>query len=119
MATAFAATTIREPVVTAQGEKTALYTLQLPSSWPVAGQAWDLTDDFEYVYGIEPLSGNAYTDLESVFSCVVPAFDTAITSSNVLIAAHWGGGAGAALDATADTTDLSGVTALIVRVTGR
>lgn len=119
MATAFASTVHRPVMVEGLEKKTAQYSLQLPSSWPVAGQAWDLTDDFTYISGFEILSGDAYTDGEVVLECIGPGVATAITSSNVLIAAHWGGGAGAALDATADTTDLSGMANMIVEVTGK
>jgi len=119
MATAFAATTVTAPIVVAPKLKYAMYDLQLPSSWPVAGQAWDLTDHFTKIYGFTVLSGDAYTDWETTIECTGPGYDTAISSSNVLITCHWGGGAGAALDATADTTDLSGVANACVIVWGQ
>jgi len=117
-ATLFAATTLKEPTVTAQEEKSAIYSLQLPSSWLAAGEPWDLSDDFKYVYGMTVLGNEDVAD--NAWKYGMQCDPTAAASStNTLVTAHYSKGAAGAMTVVPNADDLSTVSAMIVKVYGK
>jgi hypothetical protein len=98
-------------------------TLAFPQQWTAAGLALDLSGStlgaYSYIseYSFGP--GSLITDGEiypHLFG-TKHASDGSISASTVKVGAHWGGGAGAALDSVG-TDDLSAIVALALTVHG-
>lgn len=108
------------PSAIGAGFKMATYTVALDSSYPTGGEAIDLTGEFTYVLAVICGGNDTAADNGYTFRALHPGATTAVTSSNVLIQAHWDGDPAA--DTTnpevANTTDLSAVGALQILVIG-
>jgi hypothetical protein len=104
--------------------KIAKYKLQLPDSWTAAGVDWDLSAEFDYVFGAVFGVSGAVTDTGtklSLFGTVSTSADKSkggIASASVKIGSHNSAGSAAAFAATADAVDLSAVNDLTVLVFG-
>lgn len=120
MATAFAATDGLE--IGNIGPKLLMrtYSLQLPSAWTAAGQAWDLSDDFDVVTGYSFGPSAAVDDftwgkLDFIGTAVTGGF----TASTIkIVAMQTGNGNGVVFTSAADSEDFSTVTAMNVTVWG-
>lgn len=73
-----------------EGLKVGVYAASWASvtSYTTGGEAIDLTDDFDYVYGIV-CSGNDTLADNGYHPGAVFTYGTAITSSNVKLTLHW------------------------------
>ena len=104
----------------------ARVTLAFPEQWTAAGLALDLSSSTlfpsvqfthitDYTFGPGSLitDGEIYPHLFGTKH----ASDGSITAASVTVGAHWGGGAGAALDSVG-TDDLSAIVALALTVYG-
>ena len=105
----------------------ARVTLAFPEQWTAAGLALDLssstlfpsvqfTQITDYSFG----PGSLITDGEiypHLFGTKLDPDDGSITASTVKVGAHWGGGAGAALDSVG-TDDLSAIVAMALTLYG-
>jgi hypothetical protein len=123
MSTAFAATLLSSHNI-GPNMKVAKYSLQLPSSWTAAGVAWDLSGNFDYVFGavfgVSGAVGDTGTKL-SLFGTVSTSADKSkggIAAASVSIGSHNSAGSAAVFAATADAVDLSAVNDLTVIVFG-
>jgi hypothetical protein len=93
------------------------FSILLDSAYPAGGEPLDLTDYFTYVHGATVGSTDAVADNVYKYQCSIPSAGTAITSSNILLTAHYSNAdEGVMVDATG--ADLSGVGELIVTVLG-
>lgn len=115
-------TKIKGPWFAGPGVKMATYQVAFDSSYPTGGEAIDLTGDFDYVYNIAFGSNDTLADNGYVFSSLIPAPATAITSSNVLLTVHWDPADASAAEVLAEFTntgDLSAVGQLSITVVGK
>jgi len=111
-------TKIAGPTAIGPGLKLATYTVAMDSSYPTGGEAIDLTGEFTYVYAVICGGNDTAADNDYIFRSIYPGATTAVTSSNVLIHAHWSGTAGAKVDEFTNTGNLSAVGGLTVTVIG-
>jgi hypothetical protein len=84
---AITVTTVVKPAIACAGIKMAIYSLALDNSWLAAGEAIDLTADFDYIYAASVQQADAIADLAYKFD-VVCDYAAAVTSSNVLVSAY-------------------------------
>lgn len=110
---AITVTSIVGPESIAPGIKMAIYSLALDNSWLAAGEAIDLTTDFDYIYAGSVQQADAIADLAYKFDLVCD-YAAAITSSNVKISAY----VTSTDTAVADAVDLSAVGKLTLVVFG-
>jgi hypothetical protein len=110
---AITATQIVGPESICPGLKVAVYSLALDSSWLAAGEAIDLTTDFDYIYAASVQMADAIADLAYKFDLVCD-YAAAITSSNVKLAAY----VTSTDTAVANAVDLSAVGKLTLIVFG-
>jgi hypothetical protein len=103
----------------------AIYTavLQTTKSTGELVVSGDLLLDFDYLYGLEVIGNDTIADNSFVIKSVLPAHDTAISASNVLLTAHYvpqldGNAAAAQALAVCNAVDLSSVGDLRLRATG-
>ena len=94
-------------IAAAEGLKMAVYQIAFDSSYPTGGEALDLTDDFDYVYGVAFAGNDTSADNAYIFHALLPAPATAITSSNVLVQVF--AGASGANAEVSNATDLSAI----------
>ena len=101
-------------------QKIATYTLLFDSSYPTGGEAIDLSGDFDYVYAVVCAGNDTAADNGYKFSAIHPGATTAVTSTNVLIQAHWSPNAtnGEVFSEFTNTGNLSAVGALQIMVVG-
>jgi hypothetical protein len=111
---AITVTTVVKPAIACAGIKMAIYSLALDNSWLAAGEAIDLTADFDYIYAASVQQADAIADLAYKFD-VVCDYAAAVTSSNVLVSAY----VTSTDTAVADTVDLSAVGKLTLVVFGK
>ena len=96
------------------------YSLQLPSAWTAAGQAWDLSDDFDVVSGYAFGPSGAITDHGfGMFNMIGTAVTGGFTASTLKIVCHQTGSAdGAVFTSAADSEDFSAANDMHVTVWG-
>jgi hypothetical protein len=112
-------TAIGHPCVIGEDNKISHYTIAFDSKYPATtGEAIDLTDDFTYIHNILIGGHDTLTDGKYKFDAIWDS-SSAITSSNVVIAAHWSNSSATVLAEVTNDTDLSGVGALHITVFGR
>jgi hypothetical protein len=101
--------------------KIATYTMLFDSSYPTGGEAIDLTGEFDYVYQVICGANDTAADNAKTYRAIFPGASTAITSSNVLIQAHWSadGTDGEDFVEFTNTGDLSAVGSLCITVIGK
>jgi len=95
------------------------FSILMDDSYVAGGEPIDLTDYFSYVHFATVNSVDAVADAGYKFQVLIPSAGTAITDSNVLVAAHYSGTADAVLNPVAATTDLSSVGELTITVVGK
>lgn len=95
------------------------FSILFDDSYPTGGEAIDLTDYFSYISYATVNSVDAAADAGYKFTVQIPSSGTAITSSNVLVLAHYSGTADAVLNQVANTTDLSNIGELTITVVGK
>ena len=120
MATAFAKVLLEGPVVTALGEKKARYKVQMGSSHTGAGEAFDVSAEFDYVKEASAIVSGAVADLGYVYSIIGGTYNSTnkgYPAASIKLAAHRSAGAAAAMDAC-DTVDLKATDDLIVTIIG-
>lgn len=115
------ATKIAGPGFPYPGVKVAVYTVLFDNSYPTGGEAIDLTADFDYIYGVAFSGNDTAADNGWRIAALLPGTSTALTSSNLLLTAHWVDTTtdGAALAEVTAATDLSTIGALVITVTGK
>ncbi|MCK4306512.1 MAG: hypothetical protein KAY24_19880 [Candidatus Eisenbacteria sp.] len=123
MATAFAKVLLEGPVVTAMGEKKARYKVQMGESHTGAGEAFDVSAEFDYVKEASAIVSGAVGDLGYVFAIIGGTYNAAnrgYPAASIKLAAHRGlngGGAAAPFD-PCDSVDLKAINDLIVTIVG-
>jgi hypothetical protein len=118
MGTAFGTTKIYGPTPICPNLKVAVYKLQLPSSSTAAGEAWDLSSDFNYVYGAISGSSGAATDHGYKLDLIGAYAVTGVVASGISMVEHWNAETAVAMPAVTGTTDLSAVNDMYVVVFG-
>ena len=122
--TAITCTVVQSKTALRPGRCCAEYSLLLPSSWTAAGVDLDLSTaangSFDTITSYRFGPGDAVTDFGDVFDLIGTAATAGdgITASTCKVVAHRSTGSAAALVATPDTTDLSGITVLKLYVEG-
>lgn len=123
MTVAFAKTLLEGPWVTGNNEKKARYKVQMGESHTGAGEAFDVSAEFNYVKEASAVVSGAVGDLGYVFAVIGGTYNTAnkgYPAASIKLAAHQGlngGGAAAAFD-PCDGEDLKAINDLIVTITG-
>jgi hypothetical protein len=95
-----------------------VYDVAFTSTYPVAGEPINLTADFDEIIAAQVGYADAIADHGYKFDVIGPDWGTEITSTNVLLVAHYSGTASAVLNAVTDATDLTGVGNLRIHVIG-
>lgn len=117
MAIAFAATKINGPSYIGTELKMATYTLTCPDTWTSGGVSWDLTDDFDYVTGINCSAAPATGDWDAgeviklIGGAYVAGKGFATHATNMKLTAYDGG-------TVITTADMSALDTLVVQVWG-
>ena len=122
----FAATHVSSTHNWIQGtrDKKERFTLQMPTVWTAAGQAWDISGYFTYVTEFSAGVGTLVTDFQALFGLFGTTSgnsDGAISASTVKVAAYGtqhGTSADDVLAALPDSTDLDAIAALTATVHG-
>lgn len=96
----------------------AIYSLALDTNDANGCETVDLTSDFSYLYAAVTGDNDTLADNGYVYRAILPAYGTAITSSNVLISVHQSDDAVDPLDTAANAT-MTTVGALKLIVWGR
>ena len=91
------------------GVHEAIFNVTPDDSWLAAGEALDLTDYFSEIYAIEVGGSKVIAGYKVGF--IIPDSGTDISSSNVLMTAHYSTDAAGAMTAVPNATDLSTVLA--------
>lgn len=122
------AATLLEDHCTGINERTATFSLALPTVWTAAGQAWDLSSTFDFVKTVTFGAGDAVTDHADKYGIFGTRSTAAgkgyglYTASSIKLVAHRDPADATstiqAFAATPDSTDLSGVQYLIATVVG-
>ena len=114
-------TKVEGPTNIGPGFKMAVYSVAFDSSYPTGGEAIDLTGEFDYVYAVIPGGNDTAADNAKKYSAIYPGASTEVTSSNVLIQAHWSadGTDGEDLMEFTNGGNLSAVGALSITVIGK
>jgi len=94
----------------------AIYEIVFDATDAAGETTVDLTADFKYVYGVEILGSDA--TLGYVVEVEKPAYDTALTSTNLKLGVYEAGADAAALDAVASTDLSTVILGLTIRVIG-
>ena len=118
MTTAFAGTKIYGPVPLGPGLKVAGYKMQLPDSSTEAGEAWDLSADFNYIYGAIFGNSGAAADHAYYLNLIGTYASTGCASSGVSVVEHFNAETAVALPIVTAATDLSAVDDMFVLVFG-
>ena len=113
-------TTITGPTNIGPKLKMAVYQVALDSSYPTGGEAIDISGDFDFVYAVVPRGNDTLADNGYVFDALLPSPTTAVSSTNVLITAHWSadGTDGEVMKEFTNTGTLAAVGQLSVLVIG-
>ena len=101
----------------AGGLYTGIFTLALDTTDANGELTCDLTSYFKYIYGAVDIGATGTTGY--VFQVEKPAYNTAITSTNVKIGVYEAGADAAALDAVASTDVSAYSPGLTIMVWGR
>jgi hypothetical protein len=124
MATSFSATKISDARL-GPDIKVAAYVVQLPSSWTLAGIAFDLSADFDHVYGAVFGVSGAVTDHGNVYDLIgtVVASTTGdgqggVAASGLSLVAHRDAATEVVFPGVPNSTDLSAVNDLTMLVFG-
>ena len=118
MTTAFAATKVFGPHPLGPKFKVAGYKMQLPSSSTAAGEAWDISADFGYIYGAIFGNSGAAADHGYYLNLIGTYASTGVASSGISVVEHWNAETASAMGAVTGTTDLSAVDDMFVLVFG-
>ena len=119
MTIAFSFTKIQGPHVVCPGIKFAVYKIQLPESSTAAGEALDLSSDFNYVYGAMFGASGAAADHGYYLNLIGTYASTGVVSSGLSLVEHWNAETAVAMPAVTNATDLSAVNDMIVIVIGK
>jgi len=111
-------TTIVKPVNVAPKVKMAIYQIEFTSTYPTGGEAIDISADFDYVYSLTPGGNDLLANNGYLFTGIIPAPATAVTSSNVLVDVHWGGTTSAVFEEFTNGGNLTAVDQLSIVVYG-
>lgn len=118
MATAFAATNIYGPHPLCPGIKVAMYKMQLPSSTTEAGEAWDLSADFNYIYGAIFGNSGVAVDHAVKLDLIGTYATTGVVASGISVVEHMNAETATNLPIVTAATDLSACNDMIVIVFG-
>jgi hypothetical protein len=118
MTTAFAGTKIAGPRPLCPGIKMAIYKMGLPDSSTEAGEAWDLSSDFNYVYGAIFGNSGAASDHGYYLNLIGTYASTGCASAGISVVEHFNAETAVALPIVTAATDLSAVDDTIVIVFG-
>jgi len=118
MATAFSATKISGPHVIGPKLKVAFYKVQMPSASTEAGEALDLSSDFNYVYGASFGNRGVEADFGYKFSLAGTYSANGVVAAGLVVTEHMGSDSAAAFDIVAANTDLKAIDDMTMMVWG-
>ena len=118
MTTAFSGTRLTGPYVIGPGLKVATYKMQMGSTSTEAGDALDLSADFNAVYATIYGTSGATADFGNVFATIGTYTATGFTSSTLKTVGHQSSGGATQALAVTPAGDLSAVDDMILVVLG-